>query len=342
MSGRIRTLKPEWLEDEKLAALTDGARLLSVALVLLADDHGLGRAHPLFLASRTWAYGESHEVLTKVSGALRELEQSGFIRLYAAGGQSYYAIRNWSKHQKVQHPGKPRVPTPYDADGGSHEVLTKPSGDSHEVLAPDLRSPISDHDHDHEDGNETLASPKLERPIDRIEAAERFAIAVGARIGCAYEALGIPWVGAQHRTAIGELSRSVAKLGAVRKQDPLVMLDAWLERFFADDRARKAGYPFAWFVKNPAQYDEPIDKRRSGVFAAADPERAAAAAKLEAAQAEFDELAELLRVNHGPEVIDDRDRWRKRQIDLSDEMAALKQAAKPKRAARDAKAEAAE
>lgn len=35
MSGRIRTLKPERLEDERLASLPDSTRLLSVALILL-------------------------------------------------------------------------------------------------------------------------------------------------------------------------------------------------------------------------------------------------------------------------------------------------------------------
>jgi hypothetical protein len=44
MSGRIRTIKPEWLEDELLAAASDEARVLSVALILMADDYGRGRA----------------------------------------------------------------------------------------------------------------------------------------------------------------------------------------------------------------------------------------------------------------------------------------------------------
>lgn len=35
---RIRTLKPEWLTDEKMEALEDSARLLSAGLILLADD----------------------------------------------------------------------------------------------------------------------------------------------------------------------------------------------------------------------------------------------------------------------------------------------------------------
>jgi hypothetical protein len=156
VSGRIRTVKPEWLDDEKLGAASDAARLLTVGLMLLADDHGRGRAHPLFLASRVWSYGDSHETLTKLEGALSELSQNGFVRVYSVAGQRYFAITNWAKHQKVQHVGKPRVPGPDDPGSspepfnkvpGSvepHETLTKPSGDSHEILTPDLRPHTTD------------------------------------------------------------------------------------------------------------------------------------------------------------------------------------------------------
>jgi hypothetical protein len=177
MTGRIRTVKPEWLEDEKVGASSDPARILSVALMLLADDHGRGRAHPLFIASRVWPYGEPHETLMKVSAGLEELARIGFVRLYSVAGQRYFEIRNWSKHQKVQHPSGPRVPSPDNADPeppppppkpdrealgdqsqaqaiagktpsrgddsrsalsvASRLALVKSSGDSHETLTPD-------------------------------------------------------------------------------------------------------------------------------------------------------------------------------------------------------------
>ncbi len=149
MSGRIRTVKPEWLDDEKLGGASDAARILSIGLVLLADDYGRGRAHPMFLASHVWSYGDPHETLTKVSGALSELSEMGFVRVYEASGQRYFEIRNWSKHQKVQHAGKPRVPEPPEeekpndspAESAPNPSLMRVSGDSHETLTPDL-----DHD----------------------------------------------------------------------------------------------------------------------------------------------------------------------------------------------------
>ena len=76
MTGRIRTLKPEWMDDERLAALDDSSRVLSAGLILLADDHGNGRAHPMFIGSHVWPYGESHETLMKVERGLSELSRS--------------------------------------------------------------------------------------------------------------------------------------------------------------------------------------------------------------------------------------------------------------------------
>lgn len=158
MSGRIRTIKPEWLEDEKLAALSDEARLLSVALLLLADDHGRGRASPLYLASRVWCYGDASETLAKVSRGLRELAAAGYATFYKVKGQQYFAIRNWTKHQRVDKPSKPRVPGPEQRDDG--DGSPPDSGEPREVPAPDpdLRS-----------GSPTATVAREEPPEDRDE-----------------------------------------------------------------------------------------------------------------------------------------------------------------------------
>lgn len=106
MSGRIRSIKPEWLDDENLALLSSDARTLSVALILLADDYGNGRANPLLLRSRVFPVFDQ----SVLDVALSELVRVEFVQLYDADGQSYFHIRNWEKHQRVDKPGKPRVP----------------------------------------------------------------------------------------------------------------------------------------------------------------------------------------------------------------------------------------
>lgn len=107
MAGRIRTIKPEWLEDERLSGASAHARVLSVGLILLADDHGNGRAHTQFLHSQVFPADDGVNIAAVVA------ELAGwFVDIYQASGQTYFHIKNWEKHQKVQHPGRPRVPPP--------------------------------------------------------------------------------------------------------------------------------------------------------------------------------------------------------------------------------------
>lgn len=108
VSGRIRTIKPEWLEDELLSSASPEARVLSIALLLLADDFGNGRAGIAQLAGRVFP----GKVLETVAKALEELEALRFVVRYELDGQRYFSIRNWAKHQKVDKVGKPRVPGP--------------------------------------------------------------------------------------------------------------------------------------------------------------------------------------------------------------------------------------
>lgn len=117
---RIRTIKPEWLDDETLVLASPEARVLSIALILLADDYGNGRANPVVLAGRVFP-GKVPETL---ANALAELEATRFVVLYEVGGQRYFAVRNWDKHQKVDKPGKPQVP-PLPAESLTNNTLAK-------------------------------------------------------------------------------------------------------------------------------------------------------------------------------------------------------------------------
>lgn len=161
MTGRIRTIKPEWLEDELLAAASDEARVLSVALILMSDDYGRGRASRATLANGAWRFemdrddGErARETLAKASRALRELVAIHFVRVYEVAGQQYFEIRNWTKHQKVDKPSKPRIPEPpadipqenrglSEPSRDPREEASRPSRDPRETLATDLRPPTT-------------------------------------------------------------------------------------------------------------------------------------------------------------------------------------------------------
>lgn len=120
MAGpRIRTLKPEILDDEKVAPLSDTAFRLFTSLVILADDHGNARADVRWLQGQVWwAHGEPPNVLL----ALVELYKASLIEVYAVRGGTYVHLKGWEKHQRIDNAGKNRVPLPNDADANRIEV----------------------------------------------------------------------------------------------------------------------------------------------------------------------------------------------------------------------------
>jgi hypothetical protein len=158
MAGRIRTLKPELLEDEKTASLPDAAFRLFVSLILLADDHGNLRATPTWLEGQIWwCSTERRDVralLARLARRSRDSLSPGLVEFYAVHGQPYLHLTGWNKHQRVDRPSAPRVPTPDEGekietiqgllaiwDG----LLAEASRDPHEDIAEDSRL-ISDPD----------------------------------------------------------------------------------------------------------------------------------------------------------------------------------------------------
>lgn len=121
MAGpRIRTLKPEILDDEKVAPLSDTAFRLFASLVLLADDHGNTRADVRWVQGQVWwAHNEPPNVLL----ALVELYRASLIEVYAVRGGTYVHLRGWAKHQRIDNAGKNRVPMPNDADANRIELI---------------------------------------------------------------------------------------------------------------------------------------------------------------------------------------------------------------------------
>src|SRR6185312_11839658 len=98
MSGRIRSIKPEILDDEVAAGLSDAAWRLWVSLWVLADDHGNVRAGEKYLAAQVW-----QDTSRDVATPLLELVEKGRLHPYSVGGQRYVEIHAWDKHQRVDN-----------------------------------------------------------------------------------------------------------------------------------------------------------------------------------------------------------------------------------------------
>lgn len=253
MSGRIRTLKPEVLEDERTAHLSHASFRLFIGLILVADDYGNFRANPDQLRGAIFWGAPPDDPRTSEAGGidalLAELEKPeddgspGLITLYRVKGQRYGHLNGWSKNQKVQHPGSPRVPGPNDSkntdkgapSGESREVLMKVSGEPPETLTPDLRSPIFDlrsptrsapETHPAEPVSSSSGQPAKLTTTERFDAAEVYADA--ARELSPQHVWGFANRG--EREAVANAIETYAPLGAsvdIRREWIREQLRAW-------------------------------------------------------------------------------------------------------------------
>ncbi|WP_071146709.1 hypothetical protein [Bacteroides ihuae] len=96
--ARIRTIKPEFWEDEKIGSLPMPCRLFFIGLWNFADDQGVFRATPILLKSKIFPYDENLRV-SELSKWLDALEKARMIIPIIHEGESYYIIRTFHSHQ---------------------------------------------------------------------------------------------------------------------------------------------------------------------------------------------------------------------------------------------------
>ena len=146
--ARIRSVRPEILDDEKVAALPHLAWRLFVSLITMADDYGnLHGAPGKIRGTALWATDATDRDTRE---ALARLSRDSLVTLYTVRGQSYVHLTGWTKHQKVDKPGRPIVPGPEQADSDTCES----SRDSRETPANPRESLATDMDMDMEGDKE--------------------------------------------------------------------------------------------------------------------------------------------------------------------------------------------
>ena len=162
---RIRTIKPEFWTDKRVASWDHFTRLLFIGLWSAADDHGRGSAESARLASELFPYDLSRdprETLARVAASLDTLAASHRITLYEVEGEAFYEVAHWSKHQRVDNAGKPRVPTP-------SEGVARPSRDPRESCG---ESPLEQGAGNKEQGAGLELPPHSSKP-DKNASAKR-------------------------------------------------------------------------------------------------------------------------------------------------------------------------
>jgi len=107
---RIRSLKPELWQDEKIGRLSRDARLLFVGLITLADDDGRFRALPALILGHVFPYDD--DALKRLEKWMAELCALGLVVRYEADGMQYGELPGFRNHQRISKPRDSIIPPP--------------------------------------------------------------------------------------------------------------------------------------------------------------------------------------------------------------------------------------
>lgn len=145
--ARIRTVKPEFWSDEKLAPLTPVDRLVFLGLISMADD--FGRLLDNLKTIDAFVFPCTDDSARESLATLSRLGR--IVRGMTASGQPVIQIPTWHRHQKVDKPSK-RASLPElvssqhlsESSRDTRETVARLSRDSR-VTTSDLGPPTTDH-----------------------------------------------------------------------------------------------------------------------------------------------------------------------------------------------------
>lgn len=98
--AKIRTVKPELWEDEKLGKLKRDCRLTFLGLFNFADDQGVIKSNPVYIKSRIYPYDEDLRV-NELKTWLDALVKARMLIPFEFKKEGYYVIRTFRDHQKI-------------------------------------------------------------------------------------------------------------------------------------------------------------------------------------------------------------------------------------------------
>ena len=126
---RIRTIKPEFWSSDDICSLQPEDRLLFLGLMSYVDDAGRGRDDIPLIIGQLFAkdmFANPRETVARVSRGLESVFQAGLIHRYTVSGKRFFVITGWH-HQKIDRPGKSRLPSPEEADDPQNDADRRPS-----------------------------------------------------------------------------------------------------------------------------------------------------------------------------------------------------------------------
>jgi len=116
--ARIRTIKPEFWQNEQLAQASEHARLLAIALLNHADDRGLFLANHQLVRAACFPFEEDSK---NVLGSLQELSRIGYIEVRNCDGKQVGRICKFLDHQRIDKPQKSKLIDIFTANYGEKD-----------------------------------------------------------------------------------------------------------------------------------------------------------------------------------------------------------------------------
>jgi len=104
---RIRTIKPEFWANERIALLPEKTRLLAIALLNYADDEGYFYANPEVMRGQLFPFDRSS---AGIKSGLDDLAKLDYLRLAEVeDGRVYGVIVNFEAHQRINRPTTSKI-----------------------------------------------------------------------------------------------------------------------------------------------------------------------------------------------------------------------------------------
>lgn len=118
--SRIRTIKPKFWDDSKLAKVSRDARLTFIGMWNFSDDLGVIIADSIWLKSKIFPFDQIQ--LHQFEKWLTELYESGFISLFSSNNEKFYYLPNFNKHQLIN---KPNFVDVHVQKNDLHDIISK-------------------------------------------------------------------------------------------------------------------------------------------------------------------------------------------------------------------------
>lgn len=123
--ARIRSIKPAFWTDEKLAEVQPLVRLTFLGLIsAMADDEGRCKGDVRLVKASVWPLDDDITSAV-VADHLDQLERAGRIRMYEHDGARYIQLVNWTRHQKIDKPRKSELPPPPEVVGDHSPTIPR-------------------------------------------------------------------------------------------------------------------------------------------------------------------------------------------------------------------------